>query len=552
MKKFLKWAGIVLGGLLILLVVLILIVFVSHDRYSLSYDSGGALSDNQAAYDIIFYDLDLEVKAEEQSISGSVTIKLESLDQDLTTIELDLIDNFTVENVNDGLEFSHDDGKLFVTLENPLLSGEQIDLKISYQGQPLEAIYPPWIGGFIWSQDSSGADWVGVACQGEGADIWIPCKDHPSDEADSVAINITVPAPLFCAANGLLQNISEPRPGFKTYHWFTRYPTNTYNINISVGNYELVEGTYQSEDNGDMPVHYYVLPQARDGADKLVSMAIDMLKTYRKYFGEYPFTREKFGLVQTDYLGMEHQTINAYGNNYKYQNFAGVEFDLLMLHEMGHEWWGNKVTVSSYSDFWIQEGICTYGEALFILDKAGEGAYHDYMSSIRARIRNRNPIIPDNPNAVSNEVYQGDIYTKGACFMHTMRYLLGDSVFFPTLKKFATDSIYTYKNFVSTDTYISLISEYSDNIYPDFINMFLYTTDLPEVVIDSVAAGTYQIAIRNIDFELPMEVTSSTSMAVMNLGKSPVEIKSDEWPRVDPENWFYKKTFMTKSAKKDE
>jgi aminopeptidase N len=549
MTKFLKWFGIILGGLLIIILSFLAITFISHDRYAFSYDSGGKLSDNQAAYDITFYNIDLEIHVQDQSLSGTVSIHLNSLVENLSQIELDLIDNFSVEQINNGLEFEHDDNKLMVTLDQPLQPGEALILAITYSGQPVEAIYPPWIGGFVWSEDSSGLAWIGLACQGEGADLWIPCKDHPSDEADSAAISITIPEPLYCASNGLLQEISTPKQGFQTFHWFTGYPINTYNININIGNYTVVEDTYYTEDGTEMPVKFYVLPEYRDGAEGLVEMAIDMLKTYRKYYGEYPFIKEKFGLAYTDYLGMEHQTINAYGNNYKYEYFAGVEFDGLMLHEMGHEWWGNKVTVSDYKDFWIQEGICTYGEALYILSKAGENAYHDYMARTGARIRNRQPIIPDKSNALSSEAYQSDIYTKGAYFMHTMRFLLGDSIFFHSLKRFATDSLYTYKNFVSTETYISLLKEYTDQIYPEFIHMFLYTTNIPEVVIDSISTDTYQISVRNIDFELPMEVAIDDSIKIINLDKSPIEIKSHVQPLVDPKRWYYKNTIRKKSAK---
>ena len=549
MKKFIKWTGIILGGFILLIILLIIIIFVNHDRYTISYPSGGKLSENQAAYDVIYYDLDLEIHAADQSISGMVAIKLNSVIDNLAVVELDLIDNFTVNNVNQGLEFVHDDDKLLITLEKPLKAGEQIDLEISYAGQPLEAIYPPWIGGFVWSEDSSGADWIGVSCQGEGADIWFPCKDHPSDEPDSAAINITVPESYYCVSNGLLRGFSNTRDGYLTYHWFTGYPINTYNININIGKYEIVEGKYTTEGGSVMPVNYYVLPQSRKGAERLVEMAIDMLETYRKFYGEYPFTREKFGLVQTDYLGMEHQTINAYGNNYEFRNFAGVEFDWLMLHEMGHEWWGNKVTVSDYADFWLQEGICTYGEALYILDRAGEEAYHDYMSTIRRRIRNRNPIIPDKKDALSSEVYQSDIYTKGAYFMHTMRFLLGDSIFFKSLMEFATDSMYTYQNFVSTGSLIDLLQKNSEKFYPGFAQMFLYTTDLPEIEVDSVAYNTYQIRIRNIDFKLPMEIKSDTSLTVMELGPDNIKINSTAFPVVDPKNWYYKKTYIRKSAK---
>ena len=542
MKKFLKWTAIVIGSILLLIIIAVAVVLIRHDRYGL-YSSGGVLSENQAKYDIVFYDLNLEVIASEQAIAGYTIIKLKSLADSLDQIELNLINNFDVSSISDNhatsLDFEHDDDKLWIQLKAPLNQHDMIDLKIDYQGQPVEALIPPWIGGFNWSKDSSGADWIGLSCQGEGAKIWFPCKDHPSDEPDSVAINITIPEPYYCASNGVLRAITKPGEGFQTYHWITHYPINNYNINISIGKYEILERAYRTEDNSIMPVMYYVLPQAREGADELIDMAVDMLVTYRKYYGEYPFTREKFAIVHTDYLGMEHQTINAYGNKYRYQTVNGQEYDWVMLHEMGHEWWGNKVTANDWADFWIHEGICTYGEALYQLEKGGEEAYHNYMKKIKRRIRNKKPIIPQK-NATEHEAYSSDIYSKGAYVMHSLRYLLGDSTFFKTLKQFATDSAYTYQNRVSTDDFIELVNRNSNKDYSEFFHLYLNTTELPAIKIDSLAADGFEISIPNIDFDLPVDVTLDNDTLRMMLGKTPIEVKSTAKPKVDQKDWFLK------------
>jgi aminopeptidase N len=514
----------------------------SYDRYG-TYPSGGVLSEAQAQFDVLFYDLNLEVNSEDQSLSGYITIKIRNNSESLQSIELDLIDNFDVvkisDNLNNELQFEHDGGKLNIQTDFNLKFGETIDLSVYYEGQPIEALWSPWIGGFNWSKDSTGADWIGLACQGEGAKIWFPCKDHPSDEPDSAAINITIPEPYFCASNGILRNVTNPRPGFRTFHWFTSYPINNYNINISIGRYEAVTDTYHVEDGSTMPVTYYVLPGSRQKADTLVRMAIDMIGTYRKFFGEYPFTREKFGLVQTDYLGMEHQTINAYGNRYKFRNFQGITFDWLMLHEMGHEWWGNKVTVSDWADMWIQEGICVYGEALYVLDKAGEEAYHDYMREVQGKVQNKSPIIPGR-NITSSEVYQRDIYQKGASLMHSMRYILGDSVFFPALKRFATDSAYTYKNLVTNDDFISLFNGAPQHDFTEYINMFLLTTDLPQFEIDSIASDTYKIYGSNISFNLPIDLTLDGETERIQIGKDAIEVNCSSWPILDERGWYLK------------
>lgn len=545
MKKVLKWIGIVLTSVIVIIIGIIAYILISHGRYGW-YASGGPIPENQAAYDVIYYNIDLEVLAEKKSLAGAVGVKVKSLVPELARLELDLTGHFKVSQVTAAqgspLTFKHRRGKLLIDLNPPVSMDELVDVTIHYSGKPMIALRPPWIGGFNWSKDSTGADWIGLSCQGEGGKIWFPCKDHPSDKPDSVAINITIPEPYYCASNGLLRDISTPREGFLTYHWFTGYPIHNYNVNISIAQYEILEKEYLTEEGHVMPVFFYHLPQSADGAEKLLDMAIDMLYTYRRYYGEYPFTREKFAIVETDYLGMEHQTINAYGNRYRYYKLDSLEWDWLMLHEMGHEWWGNKVSLKDWADMWIHEGICTFGEALYLREKGGEKAYHDHIQRIKRGIANKKPIIPKR-DADSHEVYHGDIYKKGAHLMHTLRFLLGDSVFFSTLKEFATDPAYTYQNMVVTDDFLNLIDKNSTEDYRAFLSDFLYTTRLPAVQVDSLGDNRYAISIPNIDYTLPMEVTLDQDILRIRLSKNPFEVYSATPPIVDPRGWFLKQGF---------
>ena len=354
-----------------------------------------------------------------------------------------------------------------------------------------------------------------------------------------------MPIDYFVAANGLLRNESYPKKGYKTYHWFTGYPINNYLINFGIGKFEVVEKSYITEKGDEMPVVFYVLPEMRSGADSLLDQALDMLYSYRKFFGEYPWVNEKFGLLNTSFLGMEHQTIIAYGNKYHNRKIANLNFDNLLLHEMGHEWWGNKVTVGDWADFWIQEGICTYGEALYVLDKSGEGAYHEYMARFQRRIWNRSPLI-GHKDATSDEAYGGDIYSKGAAFMHTLRFVLGDSIFFPTLKQFATDPAYTFPNFVNTDDLLNLLNKNSGKDLGKLFNLYLYTTDYPEIKIDSVSTNTFELSIPNIDFEIPMEVSYDGKIDTLQLSDKSIQINSKTRPVVDAKNWYLKEFIESK------
>lgn len=541
MKKLLKWAAIVLAVLLAGTAITYFAVFYHHDRFG-SYPSGGKLDPNQAAYDVTFYDLNLSLDFEEQTIKGWAGVHMSVVAPQIDEVFLDLTDHFSVRSVRDqsgeDLAFHHLDDRLKIKLSQTALEGENLQLRIAYDGRPMRAVYSPWLGGFSWSRDADDNHWIGLACQGEGGKIWFPCKDHPSDEPDSAAINITIPADYFCASNGLLEKVVPAGDGQSTYRWFTRYPINNYNISISIGKYEIVERQYVCEDSSIMPVYFYVLPQSLEGADQHIDMAVDMLKIYRKYFGEYPWFREKFAIVETEYLGMEHQSVNAYGNKYKYDSINGHPFDWLMLHEMGHEWWGNQVSVGDWRDFWIHEGICSYGEALYAREKGGEEAYHAKMAKTRKRISNNKPILPPGRNISTNDAYTGDIYSKGAYFMHSLRYVLGDSVFFPLLKTFASDSAYTLHQFVETEDLVSLVNERAGRDWSRLFWLYLETTDYPRVEMVDQGEGRYLLTIPNIDFQLPVEIETDSGIRRTWLWREPTEIRSAEKPVIDPNKWY--------------
>jgi len=543
MKNIFKWAVYISSSVILLFLLSGFGIYLYYNGFKPEYSSGGLLSENQASFDVTYYDINLEVLLESEQIAGNTLIKLISVVDNLDLLEIDLINNYQVDSVlinnYPSKKFIHQRDKLWITLPNAVLKNEMVIINIFYSGSPPVAVRPPWQGGFTWDEDDDGNAWVSLSCQGEGAKIWFPCKDHPSDEPDSAAINITVPEKYFVAANGILKTKSTPREGYKTFHWFTQYPINNYLINFGVGVFEIVKGEYIAEKGLSVPVVYYVLPQKLDGANGLVDQTIDILTSYRKFFGEYPWVNEKCALMNTPFAGMEHQTLIAYGNDYQFSKINGFSYDELLLHELAHEWWGNKITVKDWSDFWIQEGIATYAECLYLLDKEGELAYHECMDISNRRIRNRKAIKSGN-NIAAGDAYHSDIYSKGAAFMHSLRYVLGDSIFFSTLKEFATDSNYTYKNTVTTNDFLQLVNNNSGMDLTDLFDLYLSTTILPKIKIDSVATNTFEIAIPNIDFEIPMDVVFENKVERIYLGPEAIEIISRKWPQVDPLNWFLK------------
>ena len=542
MKKFLKWFGIISGSLIILLIIAGFAVRWYFNSFESEFPSGGLLSENQESFDIIYYDINLKILFDEEAIKGYTVIRLQSKKNDIDKIELDLIDLYTIDSVlikDQKVDYIHQAHKLFIFPKEDLNNSDILEIKVTYNGQPPEAKFPPWLGGFTWSEDDSGYTWIGLSCQGEGGKIWFPCKDHPSDEADSVAINITVPDDYFVAANGLLKQTTHPENGLKTYHWLTKYPINNYLVNIGVGKFIEVTDEYICNDGTKIPVVFYVLPQLEHGAVEFVQQVIRSLDSYSKFFGEFPWKNEKVGFLNTPFSGMEHQTIIAYGNNYRETFVDSFSFDPLLVHELAHEWWGNKVTVYDWADFWLHEGFATYAEALLVLDKAGEAAYHKYMRRTQQRIQNNSPIIAGE-NLNSSESYHIDIYSKGAAFIHTLRYVLGDSVFFPTLKQFATDSSYTYQNKVDTQDFIGLIEKNSGHDLSALFDLYLKTNDYPFIHIDSVALNTFDISIPNINFEIPMDVTFADTTKRIFLGPDALTVISSTRPVVDKKGWYLK------------
>ncbi|HXB95689.1 MAG TPA: mannonate dehydratase, partial [Puia sp.] len=437
---------------------------------------GGKLKPAQANMDVRHYTIDLALDIPNRSVAGYAVIRCD-LKEPAKELLFDLMDSFKVSLVLvSGVRavFTHENHELHITRDKPWPAGVT-EVKVVYAGHPMIAKRPPWDDGFTFTTDSTGHPWVAVTAEGTGGKIYFPAKDHPSDEPDEgVDLTVTVPAGLVVAGPGLLQGV-KTRGGRSSYHWKTGYPINNYSIVFNVGDYTVVNRNYTTIDGHSVPMQFYVLKEHADKAPHQLEMLEHFARVKEKYFGEYPWVKEKIGIVETPHLGMEHQTMNAYGNKFRYTVVGGQDFDGLMNHEFGHEWWGNKVTAGDWADYWIHEGIGTFGDALYTRDMEGEAAYEKYFQHIAPRIRNEKPVVlgKDIPE---DEAYHPDIYPKGAFFMHTLRYVIGDSIFFPTLKHLATDSNTTYAHTVNTTDVEQLFSRSSGMDLSPLFHLFLYTT----------------------------------------------------------------------------
>ncbi len=525
-------------------VIFLLLILSSAFCDGQNLKSGGKLSPDQAIMDIRHYTVSLTVNPEQQTIDGYTEIDL-VLSQPADRLVFDLINLMTVKKVwvnNKEAKVDHHDDKLIITSAGPFNAGK-IKAKIAYGGKPAISERAPWIGGFQWEKDSKENPWIAITCQGEGAKIYFPCKDHPSDEPNEGAdMIITVPKGLTVAAPGLLQKVTTKK-NQSTFHWKTNYTISNYCILFNVGKYKVAKRTYTTIDGNKVPIEYYALEENFDKAEKFLDLFEQSCRILEKYFGEYPWVKERIAASETPHLGMEHQTNIAYGNKYRYEKVGGKDFDWLLHHEFGHEWWANKVTNRDWGHMWIQEGICTFGDHLAVRELAGEEAYQQKMRETARHIQNKIPVVRGD-EVDSDSAYHGDIYGKGAFFMHTLRYVMGDDVFFPTLKKLATDPQYTYDNTVTTSDVEQLFSgAYGKSLKPLF-HLFLYTTDKLEVLVKQNGEDKYAVRLLNIDIPLALDIVTDSGLQRITIDSKGTTITSKTPIQVDPKVFYLKKVIM--------
>ena len=525
---------------------IIILQMHAQDRDISYMVSGGKLNPLQAIMDIRHYTLALDVDISGQQINGAVTTDL-LLSQPSDTLLFDLVHFLTVKKVTvnkKNTAFFQKGDYIFITAEKGFQAGKQT-VKIEYGGKPPVAVKPPWKGGFTWTKDQHGNPWVVINCQLEGAKVYFPCKDHPSDEPNEGAdLIITVPNGLTVAGPGLLQSVKKKKDK-TTFHWKTNYTISNYCILFNIARYKVVESEYTTVKGNKVPVQFYVLEEDTFHAAHIIELRKRDTRILEKYFGEYPWVKEKIGIAQVPNPGMEHQTMITYGDRFTFKNVNGQDYSDNLFHEFGHEWWANKVTNKDWAHMWIQEGINTYAEGLFYREVAGEHGYDSMMQAFKRSIQNKKPVVQG--EAVnSGDTYTIDVYVKGAFFMHTLRCLIGDSIFFPALKELATDPAYTYSNFVTTDDVEQLFSKRSGQTLKPLFDFYLRTTNRLEITMWQSGAEEYSIVAGNFPMPLPVEITTDagTQKIILDTNTKPIKIKSKTLPVIDGRGCYFKKVIM--------
>lgn len=504
--------------------------------------SGGKLHPLQANMDIRHYTIILDVDIDKKTIFGSTEIDM-ILSKPADTILLDLVYLLKVEKVkaNDKqVNFQHVKDKIYITSTSPFQAGKQ-KITIFYGGEPPVAVKPPWFGGFTWTKDRSGNPWVAINCQKEGGRLYFPCKDHPSDEPnEGVDLFITVPASLVVAGPGLLMDVKTKKEK-KTFHWKTNYTISNYCILFNIGKYEVISKDYKTIDGNIVPIQYYVLQEDTAQAKKIIELKERDSRVLEKYFGEYPWVKEKIGIAAVPNPGMEHQTMITFQNKFDYTDIGGQPYSANLFHEYAHEWFANKVTNKDWAHMWIQEGIATYAEALIHFELGGQAAYDDLINRHRRSIRAKKPMV-GGEELSEDETYNGnDIYTKGSFFMHSLRYVLGDEVFLPTLKKLATDPKYTYDQFVTTQDVEQLFSMEAKQDLKPLFDFYTRTNDVLDIAVKEVGAGKFSIKLNNFFMALPLDITTEKGTTKMLIPKEGITVQSAFPPQVDLKNNYLKK-----------
>ncbi len=445
----------------------------------------GNLNENRSSYRVSFYDINIDFDIDNKSLNGFVTVKAESK-KDLNKLQIDLSENLNIKKIthkNQELSFSREFDAVLVNFISTIKKDSIFEFTVFYEGTPQSADNPPWAGGFTWSKDKEGRDWVAVSCEGEGARIWWPNKDHITAEGDSVRMSYTVPSNMVAVGNGKLKNIKTENDK-STYEWFVSNPINNYNISVQIGNYVAVQDTF-IKDNTTHFMDHYVLDYNSELASNYFKQAKEIIRFYEKFFGDYQWYNDGYKLIEVPYLGMEHQSAVTYGNGFSIYNgvrskswpMYGV-VDPLIIHETGHEWFGNSVTASDPTHIWIHEGLQVYSEAIYFEDKfdSYEVGVH-YLNSLKNRIANEIPIV-GNENE-NHWALHGDTYMKGAWVMHTLRSVIDDDqIWFQILKEFMVENA---KSFANTRDFFNKVNQRTGKDLWYFAEQYFYTPYQPHL-----------------------------------------------------------------------
>lgn len=474
------------------------------------------MSPERTCYDITYYHLDIKVDTASRAISGSNRIVFRVV-HDFDRMQVDLFDNMKIDRIEGDdektLSYTRDGNAFFITFPQKLKQGATRAVTIHYSGAPQVAANPPWSGGFTWTKDMEGNPWIAVTCQGTGASLWWPNKDHQSDEPDSLLLSVTVPAGLTNVSNGRLRATTELTGGWTRFDWFISYPINTYNVTVNIGRFAHFGEVFDGAEK--LTLDYYVKPYNLEKAKEHFKQVKPMMECFEKHFGPYPFPRDGYKLVESPHLGMEHQSAVAYGNNYLQgyrgtgSSEVGVKFDFIIIHETAHEWWGNSVTSQDIADMWIHESFGAYAEAVYVECLFGYEEAMKYVNGKKPGVLNRDPIIG---TYNVNKRGAGDMYDKGQLVLNTLRHVIGnDNLWWEIVRGLAVDFRHSI---VTAEDLFSYINKKTGKDYGTFTEQYFKKSKIPVLELTLTKSGD-DVTLRHRwgadveGFAMPVKVTTA-------------------------------------------
>jgi aminopeptidase N len=492
----------------------------------------GTLNNERTWWDVQRYDISVTPDYANKTIKGTVDIGFMVLSAS-NLLQIDLQEPMVLDKAqlnNEAVSFTREGSVFHLFIQQQLPINSLQKLQLVFSGKPIEAVRPPWDGGWIFAKDKNGFPWMSVACQGLGASVWYPCKDHQSDEPDKGAsLTITVPNDLMAVGNGRLTSTTKQNDGNTSYRWEVKNPINNYNIIPYIGKYTSFSESFAGE-KGALDCTYWVLQEDLEAAKKQFQQVKPMLACFEHWFGPYPFYEDGYKLVQAPHLGMEHQSAVAYGNKFKNGYLGrdlsgtgwGLKWDFIIIHESGHEWFGNNITSKDIADMWLHEGFTNYSETIYVQCQSGLAAANEYVAGLRRGIRNDIPII--GIYGVNKEG-SGDMYPKSANLIHYIRQIIGDDEKFRTLlRKLNKDFYHSTTTSAVIEAYIS---KFAGKDLSKLFDQYLRTTQIP-VFQYSISKGVLSYRWQNTvpGFDLPVKIKMDGKLSWLQPGTDFKTIKT--------------------------
>ena len=540
--------NIIAFGICLFLFLAISSIYAQNQKFTHQDTLRGSITPEREWWDLKYYHLNVKVNPADSSLAGQNIVQYKVL-KSSRKMQIDLQPPMQILKIQqDGkdLKYTRDGNAFFVQLEKRQKPGSINKVIVDFAGKPKVSKNPPWSGGLSWKKDSNNNHYIATTCQGDGASLWWPCKDHQYDEPDSMLISVTVPNNLTDVSNGRLRSVKDNPDMTKTFNWFVSNPINNYCVNLNIGNYIHFSEKYKGE-KGILDCDYYVLPENLEKAKIQFKDVKRMLDAFEHWFGPYPFYKDSYKLVDVSYTGMEHQSSVTYGNGYKNgyrgrdesRTGWGMKFDFIIIHESAHEWFGNSITSKDIADMWIHESFGAYSESLFTDFHFGSQAGNEYLIGTRRNIRNERPIISS--YNVNNDP-PGDQYAKGANMLHTLRQIVNNDEKFRNIIRGISKTF--YHQTVTTGQIEKYFSKALGIDLTPFFNQYLRTAKIP-VFEYSIEGGKLKYKWNNIVPGFAMDVRikineSDRSVSPMT-DWSEIDVPADAKIKVDPNYYVFSK-----------